>query len=92
MKFINCVLKKDIIFVNKTKDKIIAQIENNKIEKYKDSYDYLINISLISLSTEKLSELKETYEKIKIEIDKVLSTTETEMWLQELDYLKKKLK
>jgi len=92
MKFINCVLKKDIIFENKTKDKIIAQIENNKIEKYKDSYDYLINISLISLSTEKLSELKETYEKIKIEIDKVLSTTETEMWLQELDYLKKKLK
>jgi len=92
MKFINCVLKKDIIFENKTKEKIISQIENNKIEMYKDSYDYLINISLISLSTEKLSELKDTYEKIKIEIDKILSTTETDMWLQELDSLKKKIK
>ena len=92
MKFINCILKKEIIFENKTKDSIIKQIEDKKIEKIKDSYDYLINISLISFSKEKLEELKQTYEKIKLEIEKITSTTETEMWLSELEDLKKKIK
>lgn len=92
MKFINCVLKKEIIFENKSKDNIIKQIEDKKIEKYKDNYDYLINISLISLSKEKLEELKQNFEKIKLEIEKINSLTETNMWINELEDLKKKIK
>lgn len=92
MKFINCVLKKEIVFENKTKDIIIKQIESKSIEMYKDSYDYLINISLISLSKEKLEELKNSYDKIKLQIEKVMEKSETEMWLMELEDLKKKLK
>lgn len=92
MKFINCVLKKEIVFENKTKDIIIKQIESKSIEKHKDSYDYLLNISLISLSKEKLDELKQSYDKIKLEIEKITSITETDMWLSELEDLKKKLK
>ena len=75
-----------------TKDIIIKQIESKSIEMYKDSYDYLINISLISLSKEKLEELKQSYDKIKLEIEKVMEKSETEMWLMELEDLKKKLK
>lgn len=92
MKFINYILKKEIIFENKTKDNIIKQIEDKKIEKHKDNYDYLINISLISLSKEKLEELKQNYEKIKLEIEKVNSVTENDMWINELEDLKKKIK
>lgn len=92
MKFINCVLKKEIIFENKTKELIIAQIEKNNIEKYKDSYDYLVNLPLISLSKEKLDELKETYNKIKLEIDKINNLNEVDMWTTDLDELKKKIK
>ena len=92
MKFINCVLKKEIVFENKTKDVIIKQIESKKIEKYKDSYDFLINISIISFSKEKLDELKQSYEKIKLEIERVTSISETDMWILELEDLKKKIK
>ena len=92
MKFINCVLKKEILFENKTKDHIINQIESKNIEKHKDSYDYLINISLISFSKEKLDELKQSYDKIKLEIEKITAISETEMWLSELEDLKKKIK
>jgi DNA topoisomerase-2 len=92
MKFINCVLKKEIVFENKTKENIIRQIEAKQIEKHKESHDYLINMSLISLSKDKLEELQQTYNKIKLEIDKVTAITETDMWLLELDDLKKKIK
>jgi len=92
MKFINCVLKKEIVFENKTKDNIINQIESKNIEKHKDSYDYLLNISLISFSKEKIEELQQSYNKIKLEIDQINALTETEMWLNELSDLKKKLK
>ena len=92
MKFINCVLKKEIVFENKTKDLIIKQIEAKNIEKHKEGYDYLLNISLISLSKEKLEELKQTYEKTKLEIEKITNTTEIDMWTSELEDLKKKIK
>jgi DNA topoisomerase-2 len=92
MKFINCVLKKEIVFENKSKENIIKQIETKKIEMYRDSYDYLINISLISLSKEKLEELKQSYDKIKLEIDRINSLTENDMWISELEDLKKKIK
>ena len=92
MKFINCILKKEITFENKTKDNIIEQIENKNIEKHKESYDYLLSISLISFSKEKLEELKQSYDKIKLEIEKVNALTETEIWLSELNDLKKKIK
>ena len=91
MKFINCVLKKEILFENKTKEFIIKQIEDKKIDKIKDNYDYLINISLISFSKEKLEELKQSYDKIKLEIEKINALTETEIWLTELEDLKKKI-
>jgi len=91
MKFINCVLKKEIIFENKPKEAIIKQIEEKKIEKHKDSYDYLINISLISLSKERLEELQQNFNKIKLEIEQITAITETEMWLSELNDLKKKI-
>lgn len=92
MKFINCVLKKEIIYENKTKDIIIKQIEDKKIEMYKDSYDYLINISIISFSKEKLDDLKQSYDKIKLEIERINSISENDMWVSELEDLKKKIK
>jgi DNA topoisomerase II len=92
MKFINYVLKKEIVFENKSKENIIKQIESKNIEMHNQSFDYLLNISLISLSKEKLDELKKSYDKIKSEIDVINSMTENDMWNKELQDLKKKLK
>lgn len=89
--FINCVLNKKIVFENKKKENIISQIEANKIEKHNDSFDYLINISLISLSAEKVEELKTQFEKVKLEIEKISKQEESNIWLSELKDLKKNL-
>jgi len=91
MKFINCVLKKEIVFENKNKDNIISQIESRGIEKHNGDYDYLLNISLISFSKEKLADLKGLYDKMKEDIEKTKATSINEIWLSELNALKKKI-
>ena len=91
MKFINLVLKKEVTFENKSKDNIIKQIESNGIEPHKGDFEYLLNISLISLSKERLEELKASFNKVKLEIEKITSTTITDMWLTDLNELKKRL-
>ena len=45
-----------------------------------------------AFTPDKISELKETYNKIKNEIDKITSLTEIDMWISDLDELKKKIK
>lgn len=92
IKFIDCILKKKIIIENKQKENIIKQIEQNKIEMYNDSYDYLLNMSLLSLSKEKLDELQLSYDKLISEIEKINKISENEMWLADLSNLKNKLK
>jgi len=89
MKFINGVLKKQIIINNKTKKDIENQIIKMKIDKWNDSYDYLLNLPLINLSKEKLLELKNQFEKKKEELEKITSTTIEKMWTDDLNNLKK---
>lgn len=89
IKFINCVLKKKIVFDNKQKENIIKQIEQNNIEKYNDSYDYLLNTPLLNLSKEKLDDLKNQLEKNNNEIDRILNLEEKNIWLSELNDLEK---
>lgn len=91
MKFINAVLKKQIIIENKPKLDIEKQIIKSKIDKWNDSYDYLLNIPLIQLSKEKLLDMQEAFNKKKEEIEKIKSTTIEKMWTDDLNEMKKLL-
>lgn len=91
MKFINAVLKKQIVVENKPRKVIEEQIIKLKIDKLDDSYDYLLNIPLIQFSTEKLLEMQEIFNKKKEEIDKITSTSIEKMWADDLNELKKLL-
>lgn len=91
IKFINCILKKKITIENKSKKDIEKQIVKNKIDKYNDSYDYLLNLPLIQLSTEKLEELQKQVDEKKEKIEKTKSTTVEKMWMDDLRNLRKKL-
>ena len=92
MKFIRCILKKEIIIENKTKKNIESQMLKMKILKWNDSYDYLLNISLIQLSKEKLTEIQNVLNKKKEEVEKLKSTTIENMWKSDLLELKKMCK
>lgn len=90
-KFLFCagVIKGEIVVNNKTKDKIIAQLEkNNKIIKVDGTYDYILNMPIYQLTREQMEKLKlqiqELKESIKIIKDKTIQT----MWTEDIETLR----
>lgn len=92
MKFINEILKGNLVIQNKKRTEIEEKIEALKIVKIEDSFNYLLNMSLLSLSNEKLLELKKIYNDKKIEIETLTKTDIKDIWLSDLNDLFKKLK
>ena len=92
MKFINEILKGNLVIQNKKRAEIEEKIEELKIVKIEDSYNYLLNMSLLSLSNEKLLELKKIYNDKKNEIETLTKTDIKDIWLSDLNDLFKKLK
>jgi len=92
MKFINEILKGNLEIQNKKRSLIEEKIKTLNIKKIDDNYNYLFNMSLLSLTKEKLLELKKLYNDKKIEINILNSTSIKNIWLSELNILFKKLK
>lgn len=92
IKFINLIINKKLNVNNKSKELIISDIEKNKILKINDSYDYLLNMSLYSLTMEKVEDfnlkLKEKNE-LYILIE---NKSNIDIWKEELSILKKEAK
>jgi DNA topoisomerase II len=83
--FIQTVITDKINLKNRKKDDIEKDLEKLKIEKIEDSYSYCLNMSLISLSTEKLNELKKLFTSLKNELKEIKEKTVEELWLNDLD-------
>lgn len=92
MKFINHILKGELKIQNQKRQDIEDKLIELKIDKIEDSYNYLLNMFLLSLTSEKLLEFKEIYKKKKEEIDILTKTDIKEIWLKDLNDLYKKLK
>lgn len=91
-KFIKLILDGKIIVNNQPKEKILTQIESNGLEKIDDSYDYLLRLPIWSLTKEIFEKLKEDFTAKKEEIKVVEAWTPKNMYLEDLQELKKKLK
>jgi DNA topoisomerase II len=91
-KFINLVIKGTIKINNVPMDKIIKQLQYNKIEEIDGSYSYLMNIPIYKLSKEELDKLKEEFNKVKTQINELNETTPVKMWHQDLVSLKASLR
>ena len=88
--FIECVLD-ERINIKDSLNNIRNKMEQLKLQKINNSYDYLLDMKICSLTKDKLDELKS---KINImqNVEKTLeNTTIEDMWLEELKQLKKKL-
>jgi len=91
VKFINDYLNKIIIIEKQKKDTIINRLIELKYPKLEDdSYNYLLNIGLMSLSQEKIDELMNKYNIKKEELERTINTDEFTMWENELIELKNK--
>jgi len=89
MKFIEYVIDDKIIIYKKSKDNIIKSLDKYKFIKIKDSYDYLINMSISQFTIEKINELISTINKLKNEYSELLNKSIQNIWLEELNELDK---
>lgn len=91
-KFIKAILDGKIKINNVPKAEIITQIESIGLDKIDDSYDYLLRMPIYSLTKELFEKLKEDFSNKKLEIKKLEETDPKDMYLSDLDELKKKFK
>jgi len=90
--FVKGIVDGEIVVNRKKKDEIVAQLEkNDKIMKVNDSYDYLLAMSIHSLTKEKLDELRKLIEDGKTKFKTIKETTIESMWLSDLSEFKKLL-
>ena len=59
------------------------------IVKMDESYNYLLNMPLYSMTAEKIEELVKQIKTIELEVKSLKDTTIEEMWLKDLEELKK---
>ena len=86
IKFINDILNDVIIFKGKKKTQIEKQLKD--LNYYKDeSYDYLLNMNIHSLTEDKISDLENRLSKLMKELEDYLNKDVTMIWKEELNNL-----
>jgi len=91
MKFIKFILEDKLDLKNKKRITIEKSMSELELKKIDDSFDYLLNMNFLSLSNEKLHDLKNNYENKKTEIKRIEETSIDKMWLTDLQNVKKLL-
>ena len=87
--FIKGVIDGDIVLQNKSEEQIVKKLEKTKnIIKVNDSYDYLLNMPLSSITKEKYNKLKEQIKELNVELTTVKKQTVEDMWKTDLKKLK----
>ncbi len=82
--FINLVKSNPKIF-NLEEEKIIDLIIKNKIKKYNNSFDYLINMSFKQLNIENLNKLNDKIIELKTRKKELERKTSKDIWLEDLN-------
>jgi len=91
-RFIKAILDEKLKVNGVSKSVIIEGIEEMGLEKIDDSYDYLLRMPIYSLTKELFEKLKEDFTEKKSEIKKLEETDPKDMYLEDLNDLKKKFK
>jgi DNA topoisomerase-2 len=90
-KFIKSIIDKKLVVNNVKKEVIVKWLEENKFEKIDDSYNYLLNMPIYSLTNERYMELMKNAKDKKEELDSIKEKEPKEMYLADLNELKKKI-
>lgn len=91
-KFVKAVIDGKILINNKKKDEIEKSIIAQKIEKFNDSYDFLLQLPIYSLTKEKLENLTESIKDKKVEEKTIKASVPKEVYIAELEQLLKEIK
>jgi DNA topoisomerase-2 len=90
-KFIKSIIDKKLVVNNVKKEIIVKWLDDNKFEKIDESYNYLLNMPIYSLTNERYMELMKNAKDKKEELDLIKEKEPKDMYLTDLNELKKKL-
>jgi hypothetical protein len=76
---------------NRPKADIIEDMEKAKFEKKEDAFDYLLNMSIYSMTKERYEELLKQIAENEIELTRIKSILPKDMYRDDLKELRKKL-
>jgi DNA topoisomerase-2 len=88
-KFIDAIIQDTLDIKKKSEDEIQSILINFPFDKdpRNNNYDYLLNIAMKELSEEKVIDLQEKVNKKEFELNELLNTTESQLWLKDLELL-----
>ena len=90
--FVKSVVGGSIVVANKVDKEIEDQLSKTKnIIKVDGSYDYLLNMNIRSLTAAKYASLLDEIKRAKADLDELKTMTPKDMWLKDLDQLKRAL-
>lgn len=90
-KFIKAIIDKKLVVNNKPKEEIVKWLEENKFEKMNNDYNYLLNMNILSLTKEKYEDLMNKAHQKKEDLNLIEKKEPKEMYLEDLQELKKKI-
>jgi DNA topoisomerase-2 len=85
IRFIEGVVSDEIVIFRKEDEEIVETLEEFEFMKVSDNFDYLINMSLRSLTKRKIEELKNQRSNKQDEYDIINSKTPKDLWTDDLD-------
>jgi DNA topoisomerase II len=89
LRFIKEIIEETLIVRNVKKSDIVSYLEDNGYDKIEDSYNYLLNMAIHSLTQERYEELAKTVGDKNTELANILATEPKDMYLKDLEKLKK---
>jgi len=89
--YIHELLNDTLDLRKKTNDQICELLEQKKYSKINDQYNYLIKMTMDSVSQENVDSLNKQFQEKKKQYEKMLHTNNKDIWKSELEELKKSL-
>jgi DNA topoisomerase II len=87
--FIKMIVTDKLVINKRATDVIIKDLDKaDKIIKINDSYNYLLNMSIQSLTKEKMKALEEIIKEKKAKLKLIKGTSESDMWIDDLSNIK----
>jgi DNA topoisomerase-2 len=93
IKFIEAVINERIIIHRRNKAELVSLLNEMKFSRDEhDSYDYLLNLPLSSLTRDRVAALRDDFNKTQDEYNVLFNLTPQQLWLHDLNQLEKHLK
>lgn len=89
IRFIRSVVSKELDVTKLRKTELEDYLTAQDYLVVNNSFDYLLRIPIYNLTVDKVTELEEEFKKAQSVLDDVHRKTESQMWLDELEYFEK---